>query len=131
MSDTELIASVDAAQLQSAYRRCRELFDETDAEGRLRASAILTELQKVSENLSPGDVLDLFRRVCLMVQLVSELDAKWPACDGYASPPEIFPMSLFIMVSEETAFETSQGKHASVFFARDLLDDALAILRPN
>lgn len=131
MVDTELISNVDAEQLEEAYIRCNPLFAALDSRGRVKAEMILRELNAAAPELNQDDILDLFRRLCLLVQVVGDVDANWSRVVGDGSRPDILPSALFALVSTETAFESSEGDDASVFFARDILEDAYALFRPN
>lgn len=128
---TETLPTVDPKQLEQAYIRCSHLFKDTGLDETVSASAVLDVLEKTQPRLDRDETVDLFRRLCLTVQLVADIDANWSDAPLSGERPDALPSALYQLASTETAFEQEEDGYASTFFARDVLDDAFAMLRPN
>jgi len=130
-SDPELLTPVAPLQLEQAYRVCAHLFEDTKLDGTVNAEAILDEIEKVTENVSKADVIDIFRRLCLTIQLIGDIDANWIESGYPGDRLERIPSALFELAGSETAFEEMDGGYANTYFARPVLDEAFALLRLN
>jgi hypothetical protein len=128
---TETLPTVDPARLEQAYTRCSHLFKDTGLDETVSASTVLDTLQKTQPLLDQDETVDLFRRLCLTVQLVADIDANWDDAPVTGERPTVLPLALYQLASTETAFEQAEDGYASTFFARDVLDDAFSMLRPN
>lgn len=129
IDQTEMIAIVDPDQLESAYCYCAHLFVESRPGGAINAEGVLDYLGRAFPNLEPCDQIDLFRRLCLTVQLVSEVDVNWEFVDIQGERPNPLPPAFFELTGTELAFEGIADGRASSFFARDLFQDALISVR--
>lgn len=131
MGQTETLPTVNPALLEKAYLRCAQLFEDKQLDESVWASEILETLEKSQPLLDKDETVDLFRRLCLTVQLVADIDANWDDSGLSGERPDILPSAIFQIASTETAFEEMEEGYASTFFARDVLDDAFALFRLN
>lgn len=124
IDQTEMLAIVEPDLLEDAYGRYAYLFIERHPGAQISAEGVLDALGRGFPDLEPCDLIDLFRRLCLTVQLVSEIDANWEALDPRKSRPSALPSGFFELAAIELAFEGTTNGHSSTFFARDVFSDA-------
>lgn len=125
------LESVDPKSLEAAYVQCAHMFDDIELDGCVNPHDILEIIDLTQPNLEKEEVVELFRRLCLTVQLVSDLDANWDDSGLVGNRPDRLPPALFHLASSEIAFEESDGDYCNSFFAREILDDAFRTLRPS
>jgi hypothetical protein len=125
------LPTVDPKHLEAAYLDCAKLFNDIHPDGSVSAESILDKINETQTPTHDSDTLDLFRRLCLLVQLVADIDANWSEYGFAGTRPDTLPSLLFELASSEIAFESTNGQYASTFFLRDILDDAIALFRPN
>ena len=128
---TETLPTVDPARLEQAYERCAHLFEVKQTDESVCATEILETLGESHPDLPRDEIVDLFRRLCLTVQLVGDIDANWTGNGFSGERPRRLPSALYEIAGTETAFEETDDGYANTFFVRDVLIDAFAVLRPN
>ena len=107
------------------------MFSQDGMDQEISPTSILDALENAQPQLDKDEIVDLFRRLCLTIQLVSDIDANWTESGYHGERSETLPSALFELASSETAFEQTEDGYACTFFARDILEDAFAMLRPN
>jgi hypothetical protein len=127
---TVALPAVDPIQLEAAYTKCAHLFGDADLDGSVRAQKIVSLLGKTQPLLNADDTIDLFHRLCLTVQLVTNIEAVWDEHFSRARP-QTLPIAFFELAGSETAFEETVDGYTTTFFARDVIKDALGMLCPN
>lgn len=128
--ETELLPAVDPIRLASAYEHCADMFEEIMPDGSIDTTAILSELDRTQQFFDNEETIDIFRRLCLTVQLVGDVDANWSDVQSGQRPSEL-PFAFFELAGSETAFEEVSEGYGSIFFARCILDEAFSAFRPN
>lgn len=128
---TETLPTVDPKDLEAAYLECGDMFTEVNPDGSVTAKSIVNRLDRIQPAMQSSDALDLFRRLCLLVELVGDIDANWSDLGFAGERPQTLPDALFELASSEIAFESKIGELGSTFFMRDVLDEAISFFRPH
>lgn len=125
------LATVDPKHLEVAYIECGIMFQDILPNDPDNGRKILERLTSLFQSLDRGEIVDLFRRLCLVVDLIADIDEHWTDF-GYSGERSNFPpFALFEMASFESACEDTREGRLSIFFQRDLLEDAFQMVRPN
>ena len=126
---TENVPEVDPQHLRLSYIRCSHVFGETETAGSIKANDVLAQLSKIAPLLDPDQIFDLFRRLCLSVQLIADIDARWIDNGMPGTRPEAIPFAFYIFASAEAAFEDQYDGYTNTYFAREVVKEATSLFR--
>lgn len=121
------ISPVSPEDLRLAYERCHSLFAMTYAAGAAPAGQILEAIETEFPNFDTSDVIEMFKRLCLTVELISFVDANWNEAGFTGDRPGSLPRALFELTSVEPAYEAVMDGQGSTYFERDVLEEAFLV----
>lgn len=130
--NAEELPTVDPSILQAAYERCSGSFaDWTAGRDMVSGRDFLQRLKTNAPEMDEIDTLNLFMRLCLLVQLIGQIDIEWTQSGLLYDRPGTLPFALFHLASTEPAIEQTNDQYTSVQFERDVIAEAIAFFRPN
>lgn len=121
---TKKIPPVNPLHLAAAYEHCSSLFEFCDRDRPLPAARILNVLENSLLVLDRPTILTLFKRLCLAIDLLRTVDANWNDARLSFNRHEDLPRAFFELASVEPAYEAMSDAEGSVFFERDIIDEA-------
>lgn len=124
--ETNEVLPVEPDHLWRAFHGCSPVFDDIEDDGEFPASVLLDAIHTALPDVSRTQVIMLFQRLCLMVDLANEIRDSRQETDPDFEYEDCFPFAFFELVSVEPAYELVLDGKANVQFKHDVLKDALA-----
>lgn len=125
------IAPVNPHELRRAYLKCRSILEHLEDRRAIPVGKTLKQIHVAVPRLSRDEVVQVFRRLCLTLDLTAYVDANWKDAGFTAKREYELPFALFELASVEPAYEAIFEGYASVHFEHDLLDEAFATFQLN